>query len=385
MLQLVLFLLKIIGILLGVILGLLLILILVVLLVPIKYRIWADNREDLQGRIKVTWLLRIISLQVAYVNEKLSIKLKIFGRIFFDNNNSRKVKKARSTKVKSNSKNKKRKSRKAKNNTTIDVPQSMMEEDSKGNHLSKELNVEGQNAKDRNYVNQSIQQNKPDSIVSHTDAREQKTRIDALSSDSNQIKPQSLNVDLIEIRDESSEYDEKKSEKDTKFINKIKGFFKKIKRFFGKISEFFQKVKLGFEKFKNLFHTLGESISNILNKWDKIKSFYRLNKLGIKQSFYAIKKVIKHIMPRKIKGQLEFGTGDPCSTGQALGVAACFYGLYGKSVQIIPNFNEQIIEGNLYIYGRIRLVTLLIIAIKLILNKNFKELIKNFRALKEDL
>jgi len=159
----------------------------------------------------------------------------------------------------------------------------------------------------------------------------------------------------------------------------------KLKRFFQKVKDFFQKVKLGFKKFKNLFHTLGESISNIINKWDKIKRFYRENKLGIKRSFYAIKKVIKHVMPRKIRGQLEFGTGDPCSTGQALGVAACFYGLYGKSVQIIPNFNEEIIKGHLYIYGRIRLVTLLIIGIKLILNKNFKELIKNFRALKEDL
>ncbi|MDF2800275.1 MAG: hypothetical protein K0S61_178 [Anaerocolumna sp.] len=410
MLHMVLFLLKIIGILIGVILGLLLILILVVLLVPIRYRIWADNREDLQGRVKVTWLLRIISLQIAYVNEKLSIKLKIFGRIFFDNNNPRKASKGKGPKLKKSSskknnnskknnskKNNKKKNNSKKNNSNtnsqnnnnsnltsrLKKPTLINNEEldsNKNEYITKNNAPNGEHTEDISYdginLENKIIDNKGFSYSeSGIDINEQKIRLEVPYNESNLSEHRSLKLeDKIDLSEDLNET-----------VENEKGFFQKVKNTFMKIKNLFLKIKLGFEKVKNLFHNLGESISNIAEKWDKIKNFYKSNKQGIKQSFYAIKKISKHVLPRKIKGQVEFGTGDPCSTGQVLGVAASFYGIYGKYVQIIPNFNEAIIEGDLYIYGRIRIVTLLIIGVKLILNKNFKELIKNFRALKEDL
>ena len=53
----------------------------------------------------------------------------------------------------------------------------------------------------------------------------------------------------------------------------------------------------------------------------------------------------KQIHPRRMRGKVIFGTGDPCSTGELLGVFALFYAWYGNGVQIVPDFEQKRIEG----------------------------------------
>lgn len=347
MLHMVLFLLKIIGILLGIILGLLLILILVVLFVPIRYGIWADNREDLQGRARISWLLRIISLQITYVDETLNIKLKIFGKVFFDNLNPRK---------------KMRKSQK----TNIKVRQK------KSRNVKKQTS---QKKVDSLKINKSLEANVP-SLDKRIDT------VNANIDSVNEKELKSINIEHTNKVDKTFEstVSSDGQKKESKFFDKIKNILKKIKNFF-------RRMIIGLQKVKNFFWSIVEFITDLLTKWDKIKAFYgnETNKLGIKKSFHTIKRIVKHILPKKINAFVEFGTGDPCTTGQVLGMIACFFGFYGKSIRIVPNFNDQILKGNIYIYGRIRIATLLIIVVKLILDKNFKKLMKNFRAFKEDL
>ena len=63
----------------------------------------------------------------------------------------------------------------------------------------------------------------------------------------------------------------------------------------------------------------------------------------------------KQIHPRRMRGKVIFGTGDPCSTGELLGVFALFYAWYGNGVQIVPDFEQKRIEGNVSFRGRIRI------------------------------
>ena len=81
--------------------------------------------------------------------------------------------------------------------------------------------------------------------------------------------------------------------------------------------------------------------------------------------------------------KLLFGTGDPCSTGKVLGVLSLIYGLYGEHIEITPDFNNKVLEGNFNVKGRIRLVRIIIIVTKLLLDKRFKRLKNNFSRLKE--
>lgn len=92
----------------------------------------------------------------------------------------------------------------------------------------------------------------------------------------------------------------------------------------------------------------------------------------------------KQIHPRRMRGKVIFGTGDPCSTGELLGVLALFYTWYGNGVQIIPDFEQKRIEGNVSFRGRIRMITLICIAWRIIKNKDGRKLLHEWEKWKEE-
>lgn len=92
----------------------------------------------------------------------------------------------------------------------------------------------------------------------------------------------------------------------------------------------------------------------------------------------------KQIHPRRMRGKVIFGTGDPCSTGELLGVFALFYAWYGNGVQIVPDFEQKRIEGNVSLRGRIRMITLICIAWRIIKNKDGRKLLHEWEKWKEE-
>lgn len=92
----------------------------------------------------------------------------------------------------------------------------------------------------------------------------------------------------------------------------------------------------------------------------------------------------KQIHPRRMRGKVIFGTGDPCSTGELLGVLALFYAWYGNGVQIVPDFEQKRIEGNVSFRGRIRMITLICIAWRIIKNKDGRKLLHEWEKWKEE-
>ena len=92
----------------------------------------------------------------------------------------------------------------------------------------------------------------------------------------------------------------------------------------------------------------------------------------------------KQIHPRRMRGKVIFGTGDPRSTGELLGVFALFYAWYGNGVQIVPDFEQKRIEGNVSFRGRIRMITLICIAWRIIKNKDGRKLLHEWEKWKEE-
>lgn len=82
MLHILLLILKIIGIILLAILGLLLVILLAILFVPVRYKGKGSYYEKPEGSLRITWLLHIFSVQIAY-REELMIAIRLFGvRLF---------------------------------------------------------------------------------------------------------------------------------------------------------------------------------------------------------------------------------------------------------------------------------------------------------------
>ena len=79
---------------------------------------------------------------------------------------------------------------------------------------------------------------------------------------------------------------------------------------------------------------------------------------------------------------LHYGFEDPYRTGQVLAGLSMIYPFVGDNMSIQPDFEHQIIEGNLYMKGKIRAIHPVIFLIKLVLNKNIRQTFidgKNFK------
>ncbi|MBT9779575.1 hypothetical protein GPL15_24150 [Clostridium sp. MCC353] len=151
----------------------------------------------------------------------------------------------------------------------------------------------------------------------------------------------------------------------------------------------------------------GEEKSVFVRRWEKLKasltgSYYRIkekvldlkenlekgkeflqneeNKKTIKLLWKSGKKLLKHVLPRKVKGRVEFGFDDPYITGQILSAAGVFYPVYARQLEICPMFDQSVFEAEGELKGRIRIGTVLFILLRVYCNKNFRVLLKQRRG-----
>ena len=93
-------------------------------------------------------------------------------------------------------------------------------------------------------------------------------------------------------------------------------------------------------------------------------------------------KMVRHSLPRKIKGRAKFGFEDPSTTGQILTYVSLLYPCYAKSIELVPMFTEKVIDLDLYFRGRVRLFSLIWICVKIWFDRNFRYLYKKVRKKK---
>ncbi len=88
--------------------------------------------------------------------------------------------------------------------------------------------------------------------------------------------------------------------------------------------------------------------------------------------------LLRHYRPRRIRGSLRFGTGDPAATGKLAGV---LYLLLPASSELAvePDFNEAVLEGEITAAGHIRAIHLLRTGWRLFRNKKLRRLIRKVR------
>ena len=126
---------------------------------------------------------------------------------------------------------------------------------------------------------------------------------------------------------------------------------------------------------------------------DKIKSFWKTKEkiTGFLtdevhvEAFGILKKEIgilaRHLSPRRIKGFVRFGFEDPYRTGQVLAGLSILYPFYGENVDIYPNFEQKVLEGDLYIKGHIRMVHLATLLWRLFFNRYVRRTYNDYKKL----
>ncbi len=139
-----------------------------------------------------------------------------------------------------------------------------------------------------------------------------------------------------------------------------------------------EKIKELIEKVKCTFRNICDTIKNIKSEIDFYKGIWddpRGNAV-IKKTLGEAWFLVKKVKPSKIEGDIIFGTGDPATTGQALGVLGALYGFLPEKLNITPDFENRIYEGTIHIKGKLRLFHVAKMIVKLIIDKNFRYVVK---------
>lgn len=338
--------LKVIGIILLGILGLLLIIILLFLFVPFVYTIrvkYVDKQLEADG--EVSFLFRLLRARAIY-KEELSYEAKA---AFFTLISS---KKADEDKEDGKERRKENKAADVKaEDTSLKTTEART---STGITERKAAKVEA----DSKQVN-----NQPESIKQEDSNIVDGTQIDRKQEVCGQVNEENKAGKNLK----SKKAKKQKSKKTKKKFN-----------IFAKIEEIKEKIDAKWTAFKEDFLSLN-------NKKEAVLKF--INAEGTADGiFYLLtqsKILVKMILPKKIKGWLRFGTGDVYTEGQYLTYLCFLYPLYAGKFEIIPEWEEEVIEVDASFSGKIRMFAMLLIGLKLLFSKKVKALLRNFNRCKK--
>lgn len=147
-----------------------------------------------------------------------------------------------------------------------------------------------------------------------------------------------------------------------------------LKKFFQKLIDILQNIRYTFQK---IYDKIKEILHNIKYYTEMIQSDSFQN--AFRYSKNELWKLIKKLIPGKIKATLLVGTGDPASTGNILAIHGILYPLIGNHVVITPDFENKIVEGDFLVKGKITLFRILITALRIYFHKDIRRLIKEFK------
>ena len=167
---------------------------------------------------------------------------------------------------------------------------------------------------------------------------------------------------------------ERKQQEKEKVSDKLSRFWNRCKKIVGSILEFPGKLKKKLTNIRLTFRGFCDKIKRWRTLWNEDSTQAALRFLTEKG-----RKLIRHVLPRKIRGSITFGCEDPALTGQILGAVAIAYPLYGKGVAVYPRFEEKILEGQLQMKGRIVAACLLWQAWKIYRNPDVRKTLKKIR------
>lgn len=311
MLHVLLLILKITGIVIACILGLVILVVTAVLFVPVRYKVNADYHDRFKAQAKVSWL-GILRLMISY-DEELDIKAKAFFITVYNNNDE-------NSKVSEQKKAKKKKEKKP------------------------EENIFSASDKD----------------VEKLTEKEEKPQI-KMAEAVNETKEDVQNVKEAVSEDESGNIQNRS------FFNKVKDkcfvIYTKIKEIIKLIRDTVKKISGAADRLKEKVSKAKEFVSDEDNR----ALFHFL----VEQ----LKALIKVIKPKKYRINARIGFEDPATMGKVLAYVSILYGMSGVDLSLEPVFGENVKEGSIFLKGNICIFSVLVIALRVYRNEQFKKFI----------
>lgn len=293
------------------ILGLIFTIVLLVLLVPIRYDAKGELYEEKSVRVRVHWLLHLLTIALYVRGKALEITVKILGITLFS-------------------------SAKAKENKEEpDASEKKSEEAPKEEQAATEK-TENEEAKP------ATEKIETEPASGHSPAP------DSPDSVTTNIKPMKRSL-WEKIEDKLDQLSDSITDKLEHIEQTLEELQEKIDKLRRTVSYYYNLIS--HERTKNL---IGQVVREV---WG----------------------MIKYIAPTKLRTNLHIGMENPYQTGQICMAAAVLYPVYRDNIQLEPDFEQKVLEGDFFLKGRIRLGHFVVVAVKLLVNRDFWFVIRHIK------
>ena len=141
--------------------------------------------------------------------------------------------------------------------------------------------------------------------------------------------------------------------------------------------------------FRRLYKGVQDLINSLCEKQKEMGESIRfLRSQTTKEVFQILKEhifyLLHHIRPRKAKGNLHYGFEDPSLTGQLSGILYLLLPARWNCVVLQPDFENQVLEGELYLAGHIRVCHIVKVALQIFFDKKLKSYWNKFKQLRRN-
>lgn len=105
------------------------------------------------------------------------------------------------------------------------------------------------------------------------------------------------------------------------------------------------------------------------------------NRRAVLHLLREVKKLLRHIGPRRVMADVSFSLGDPANTGYATAALSVCPFVYGKKCRITPDFvtEELYIRGWMDVRGHVRIIHVVAAGLRLLFDRDIRRIIKKLR------
>lgn len=340
--------LKILGIILAVILGILLLLVCIVLFVPICYKGEAESAgtlEDIQAHVQAVWLFGLVKAAVDFRNKSPDFYIriawiKIGGRT-----------------------------------------ESISEEEESEHEGNKEYEKCGE--EHREALEKEEKERKASGSEKHREIKEEHSKDYEGSAECAEIPKEESEVQK-EIGEDVPKICEERTKRNKRPAKERRRKISLVEKLKEQFQKYVQKIRQAIEKFKCTIQELCGKIEKTSEKKDRLTAFItdKTHTAALGKGKKELMKFLGHLSPKAFQADIHYGFEDPSLTGKVLAGFGVLYPFLGDHARITPDFQEKVLEGSLRVKGRIYVMHVAALAVKLLFDSKVRRTIKDVRNFK---
>lgn len=142
-----------------------------------------------------------------------------------------------------------------------------------------------------------------------------------------------------------------------------------------------------FERIKYTIQTFYDKIKATKEKVGEIEAFIKdeTHQSALKCIKQEVVRFLRSLKPKRLEANVCFGFENPATTGQVLAALSVLYPFYASSINIEPDFENQTLDGDVFIKGKIQLVSIVVMVWNIVIDKNVRMTYKDFKNVKDNM